>query len=83
MRYRCALFFPGIPVVKSLAWWFRIPFWQRVMGAFVLGALVGWRRASVRGGDRLDHWQYAAVHGIALTLAAVALTVLAGRLGIE
>lgn len=26
----------------SLAWWFRIPFWQRVMGAFVLGALVGW-----------------------------------------
>lgn len=22
--------------------WFRIPFWQRVMGAFVLGALVGW-----------------------------------------
>ena len=42
MRYRCALFFPGIPVVKSLAWWFRIPFWQRVMGAFVFGALVGW-----------------------------------------
>lgn len=26
----------------SVAWWFRIPFWQRVMGAFVLGALVGW-----------------------------------------
>jgi Na+/H+-dicarboxylate symporter len=22
--------------------WFRIPFWQRVMGAFVLGALAGW-----------------------------------------
>jgi Na+/H+-dicarboxylate symporter len=22
--------------------WFRIPFWQRVMGGFVLGALVGW-----------------------------------------
>lgn len=22
--------------------WFRIPFWQRVMGAFVLGAVVGW-----------------------------------------
>ena len=48
-----------------------------LLAAFVLGALVGWRRASVRGGDRLDHWQYAAVHGIALTLAAVALTVLA------
>lgn len=27
---------------RSVAWWFRIPFWQRVMGAFVLGALVGW-----------------------------------------
>ena len=22
--------------------WFRIPFWQRVLGGFVLGALVGW-----------------------------------------
>ncbi|MBZ4417305.1 dicarboxylate/amino acid:cation symporter [Myxococcus sp. RHSTA-1-4] len=22
--------------------WFRIPFWQRVLGAFVLGAVVGW-----------------------------------------
>ena len=22
--------------------WFRIPFWQRVLGAFVLGGLVGW-----------------------------------------
>jgi len=29
-------------VPKSLSWWFRIPFWKRVMGAFVLGALVGW-----------------------------------------
>lgn len=25
-----------------MAWWFRIPFWQRVLGGFVLGALVGW-----------------------------------------
>ena len=25
-----------------VAHWFRIPFWQRVMGAFVLGALAGW-----------------------------------------
>jgi Na+/H+-dicarboxylate symporter len=22
--------------------WFRIPFWQRVLGGFVLGGLVGW-----------------------------------------
>ena len=27
---------------RSVAWWFRIPFWHREMGAFVLGALVGW-----------------------------------------
>lgn len=25
-----------------LAWWFRIPFWQRVLGGFALGALAGW-----------------------------------------
>lgn len=25
-----------------LRWWFRIPFWQRVLGGFVLGALAGW-----------------------------------------
>lgn len=23
-------------------WWFRIPFWQRVLAGFVLGALAGW-----------------------------------------
>ena len=22
--------------------WFRIPFWQRVLGGFLLGALAGW-----------------------------------------
>jgi Na+/H+-dicarboxylate symporter len=25
-----------------LKWWFRIPFWQRVLAGFVLGALAGW-----------------------------------------
>jgi len=29
-------------VSKLVSLWFRIPFWQRVLGAFVLGALVGW-----------------------------------------
>lgn len=28
--------------MKLIAAWFRIPFWQRVMGGFALGALVGW-----------------------------------------
>lgn len=50
--------------------------------AFALGALLGWRRALRRGGDRLDQMQYAAVHGIAFVLATLILTVLAGRLGL-
>ena len=52
-----------------------------IAAAFVLGALLGWRRAVRRGGDRLDQLQYAAVHAIALTLAATVLVVLLGRLG--
>ena len=33
---------------------------------FALGALLGWRRAAVRGGDRLDKIHYAAIHGKAI-----------------
>jgi hypothetical protein len=47
--------------------------------AFAVGALVGWRRAALRGGDRLDQFQYAAVHGLAFALAAVVLAVALGR----
>jgi phosphate/sulfate permease len=50
--------------------------------AFVLGALIGWRRAAARGGDRLDRLQYAAAHGILLTLVALVGLILAGRLGL-
>lgn len=50
--------------------------------AFALGALIGWRRATSRGGDRLDQLQYAAVHGIALSLAVLGLWILAARLGL-
>ncbi len=50
--------------------------------AFALGMLVGWRRAARRGGDRLDRLQYGAAHGIAFTLAALAMTILAERLGV-
>src|SRR5690606_7591218 len=32
-----------------LAWWFRIPFWQRVAAGFVLGALVGWAMGPAAG----------------------------------
>ena len=50
--------------------------------AFVLGALLGWRRAARRGGDRFDQLQYAVVHGIVFALVALALMILAGRLGL-
>ena len=53
-----------------------------IAAAFVLGALLGWQRAVRRGGDRLDQLQYAAVHAIALALAATVLVVLFGRLGV-
>lgn len=49
--------------------------------AFALGMLLGWRRAARRGGDRRDQLQYAVAHGIAFTLAALALSILATRLG--
>lgn len=28
------------------SWWFAIPFWQRVLGAFVIGAALGWASPS-------------------------------------
>ena len=49
--------------------------------AFALGALLGWRRAAARGGDRLDQLQYAAAHGIFLALVTLAATILLQRLG--
>ncbi len=42
--------------------------------AFLIGAAIGWLRASKRGGNRLDKLQYAAAHGIALTLLALVVT---------
>lgn len=50
--------------------------------AFLLGALVGWRRAVLRGGDRLDQLQYAAAHGILFVLVTLVATIAAGRLGL-
>ncbi|HVH03542.1 MAG TPA: hypothetical protein VM891_11455 [Amaricoccus sp.] len=50
--------------------------------AFALGAVLGWRRAAVRGGDRLDKLQYAAAHGILFVLVALVATLAAARLGL-
>ena len=35
--------------MRLLSWWFRIPFWQRVLGGFVLGALAGWAMGEAAG----------------------------------
>jgi len=43
--------------------------------AFLIGALIGWMRATKRGGNRLDKLQYAAAHGIALLLLALMVTI--------
>ena len=52
-----------------------------MIAAFALGATVGWRRATARGGDRLDKMQYGVAHSIAFSLATLALAILAARLG--
>jgi Na+/H+-dicarboxylate symporter len=31
-----------IPPMRAIKTWFRIPFWQRVLAGFLLGALAGW-----------------------------------------
>lgn len=49
--------------------------------AFLLGALLGWFRASKRGGNRLDKLQYAAAHGIAFVLLALLVTIAADWAG--
>ena len=45
-----------------------------VLGAALLGCLIGGMTASRRGGKRLDILQYAAGYGIAFTILGVVLT---------
>ncbi len=52
-----------------------------VIAAFLLGAAVGWMRAAKAGGGTADKLQYAAAHGLALTVVGLFLTVLITRLG--
>jgi hypothetical protein len=50
--------------------------------AFLLGAIVGWRRAVRRDGDRLDQLQYAGVYGILFVLVTLVATIAAQRFGL-
>ncbi|UXU74647.1 MULTISPECIES: hypothetical protein [unclassified Paracoccus (in: a-proteobacteria)] len=51
-----------------------------VIAAFLIGAAIGWKRAAKAGGNRADKLQYAAAHGLALTVLGVFLTVLISRM---
>jgi hypothetical protein len=44
--------------------------------AFILGCLLGWQRASRRGGTIPDRIQYALAHGFPIALATLAALVL-------
>ena len=53
-----------------------------VFVGFVIGALLGLRLASRRGGNWMDMLQYGCALGIALALSGLFLTLAAGWLGI-
>lgn len=52
-----------------------------VIAAFLIGAAIGWVRAAKAGGTTADKLQYAAAHGLALTVLGVFLTVYLTRMG--
>ncbi len=52
-----------------------------VITGLILGAVLGWRRAAKRGGNRADKLQYAAAHGMALAVLGIFLTLIIARMG--
>jgi hypothetical protein len=52
-----------------------------VIAAFILGAATGWIRAAKAGGGTADKLQYAAAHGMALTVAGLFVALLISRIG--
>lgn len=48
--------------------------------AILAGALIGWSRASRRGGNRFDKLQYAIAHAIFFAIAGLFATILFYRL---
>ncbi|MDT1063269.1 hypothetical protein RM190_15440 [Paracoccus sp. CPCC 101403] len=51
-----------------------------VIAALILGALIGWWRASRLGGTRPDKFQYAAAHALGFAVIGIFLTVLVSRM---
>jgi len=50
-----------------------------VIAGAVIGAIIGYRQAASRGGNAMDRAQYAAVHGIALALLGLFITLIIDR----
>lgn len=50
-----------------------------ILAAFLIGALLGWRRATALGGNTKDKLQYAAVFGILFMLVGLIVTVVLAR----
>jgi len=48
----------------------------------LLAAAIGWRRASKRGGNRMDCLQYAAAHGIPAFLITMIVFTIAINMGV-
>jgi hypothetical protein len=51
------------------------------MALFVIGAIVGWRRAARRGGTTADKVQYALAHGIPAFLVGIVMVIIILRSG--
>jgi len=47
----------------------------------IAGFAIGWSRASQRGGNTKDKWQYAIGHGVFGFIIGIALAIVAVRLG--
>ena len=52
-----------------------------VLAAILVGALIGWTRASRLGGSRADRLQYAAALALGFAALGVFLTILLARMG--
>ena len=51
-----------------------------LIAALVIGALLGWTRASKLGGNRKDKLQYAVAHALAFSAIGLILTILIDRM---
>ena len=51
-----------------------------VIAALVIGAVLGWRRATALGGNNRDRAQYAVAFGLIFLLAGLFVTILIDRM---